>query len=329
MSMRRRCARVAFIGMWSAAASMTPGFVAAQAYPAKPVRIVIGFPPGGPVDTVARIIAPRMSDALGQQVIVDNRPGAAAIIAAELVAKAPADGYTLMLVTSSVLTVHPHLYPKMSFSPTKDYTPISIVATAPLVLAVHPSLPVRSIKDLIAMAKARPGVLNYASSGAGGAPHLAGELFKSLAKVDITHIPYKGVAPALTDVIGGQVSILFSNTVSVLPHALSGKLRALGVTTKKRAVAAPDIPTIAEAGVPEYETSTWQGLVAPAGTPQAIITRLHTEAVRVVKLDEVKDRLLRDGSEAVGNSPQEFAELMKSETVRWARIVKEAGIRAE
>lgn len=305
------------------------GFAPAQGYPAKPVRLLVGFPPGGPVDTVARIFAPKLHEGLAQPVLIDNRPGAAAIIAADLVAKAPPDGYTLGVITASVLTVHPHLYPKLPFQPMRDFAPISILATAPLVLAVHPSLPARSIKELVALAKARPGALNYASSGGGGAPHLAGELFKSMARVDIAHIPYKGIPPALTDVVSGQVSILFSNTVSVLPHVQAGKLRALGVTTSKRALAAPNVPTIAEAGLPGFETSTWQALMAPTGTPAAVLARLHAEAARAAKQEDVKERLMRDGSEAVGNAPGELAELIKSETLRWGRLVKEAGIRVE
>jgi tripartite-type tricarboxylate transporter receptor subunit TctC len=300
-----------------------------SAFPTKTVRVVVGFPPGGPVDSVGRIFASRLGVAFGQQVVVDNRPGANSILAAEFVAKSPPDGYTLLLASAGVVTVHPHLYPKLSYQPLRDFAPITILATAPLVLAAHPSLPAKTIKELIGLARARPGALNYASSGSGGAPHLAGELFKSLARVDIAHIPYKGVAPALTDVLGGQVSLLFSNTVSVLPHVQAGKVRALGVTSASRSAAAPQIPTIAESGVPGYEVTTWQGILAPAGTPNAVVMRLAAEFVRVAHSAEVKERLAREGSEAVGNSPEDFREVIRTESERWARVVREARIRAE
>lgn len=299
------------------------------AFPAKSIRVVVGFPPGGPVDAVGRVFAVHLGEVLGQQVVVDNRPGANSIIAAELVAKSPPDGYTLLLASAGVLTVHPHLYPKLSYQPLRDFAPITIFAIGPLVLAVHPSLPAKSIRDLIRLARAQPGALSYASSGSGGAPHLAAELFKSLARVDIAHIPYRGVAPAITDVLGGQVTLLFSNTVSVLPQVQAGKLRALGVTSASRSAAAPEIPTIAESGVPGYEVTTWQGILAPAGTPNAIITRLAAESVRVAHLPEVKERLAREGSEVVGNSPEEFREVIRTESERWAKVIRESHIRAE
>jgi len=299
----------------------------AQNFPVKPVRIVVGYPAGGPVDTVARIVAPRLTELLGQQVVIENRPGASGNIAGEHVSKATADGYTLLLTAASI-TSNPHLYRTVGYDALRDLAPVSLLTSSPLVMAVHPSVPVKTVKDVIAVARARPGQLQYASSGVGGAPHLAAELFKSMAKVDLMHIPYKGVAPAVTDVMGGQVPILFSNTVSVLPHVQVRRMRALGVTGEKRSAAAPEIPAIAET-LPGYEMMTWQAIMAPAATPPAAISRLNAALVSALQTPAIRDQYLRQGSEPVGSTAEELGARIKRELASWARVIKEAGIPRE
>ena len=300
----------------------------AQNYPAKPVRVVVSFPPGAGADIVARTITPRLTEAFGQQFVVDNRSGASGNLGAEVAARAVADGYTLLFTPASVASSQA-LYTKLGYNLERDLVPISIVASAPFVLVVHPSLPARTVKDLIAMAKAKPGQLLYASTGNGGSPHLAMELFKMQAKIDIVHIPYKGTPPAVTDLIAGQVSMMFANTLSVLPYVNSGRLRALGISSAKRSAAAPALPTIAESGMPGFEASTWFGMLAPAGTPKDIIARLTGELRRIVQMKSVNDALIAQGADPIGSTAEEFQSRIRADIDKWTRTIHAAGVRAE
>jgi len=313
-----------------AAATLLAGIAAicpAQSYPVKPVRIVVPWPPGGGTDIFARTIGQKMTEASRQQVIVDNRPGATGNIGAELVAKAPPDGYTLLLATITLAT-SPSIY-KLGYDPLRDLEAITLIAGVPHLLAVHPSLPAANVKALIALARSKPGQLDYASAGNGSPFHLAAELFNLLAGVKMNHIPYKGGGPAVVDTIGGQVQLTFANLLAVLPHVQGGKLRALGVTSAKRSSAAPELPTIAEGGLAGYDFSSWFGMLAPAGIPKEIVQALSTELVRILQSPDMKQRLTRDGADVVASSPGEFGAFMKSETAKWARVIKEAGIRGD
>ena len=300
----------------------------AQIYPVKTVRILIGFPPAGATDVVARTIADKLPAALGQPVIVDNRPGAASNIAAELAAKSPKDGHTLFMGTVST-SINPTLYSKLAYDPLKDFAPITQVTGTPFVFVVHPSLPARSVKEFIALARGKPGELNYGSAGAGSGAHLFVEMFASMAGLKLQHVPYKGAAPAATAILSGEIIFMFENIVTVLPLARAGKLRALGVTTATRSSAAPEIPTIAEAGVPGYDANAWFGFFAPAGTPDTVINRLNAEMVKIVKLPETRDRFLTLGAEPVGSSPAEFGAFFRNEVAKWAKVVKSSGARVD
>jgi tripartite-type tricarboxylate transporter receptor subunit TctC len=302
--------------------------VAAQSYPARPVRVIVSFPPGAGVDIVARTITPRLSETFGQQFVVDNRAGAAGNLGAEVAARAAPDGYTLLFTPASV-AVSQALYEKLGYDLVKDLEPVSMVAAAPFVLVVHPSLPVKTARELIAMAKARPGQLLYASTGNGSSPHLATELFKLQAKIDITHIPYKGTPSAVTDLISGQVSMMFANTLSVLPFVNAGRLRALAISSARRSAAAPALPTIAESGMPGYESSTWFGVMIPSGAPREIVTRLNTELRKIVQTKAVSEQLVGQGADALGTSAEEFAARIKSDIAKWAATIKAAGVRAD
>ena len=299
---------------------------AAQNYPNKPVRIVVVSTPGGSVDTLARAIAPRLSSKWNQQVLVDNRPGAGGAIAAELVAKAPPDGYTLMMGTIASLATNVSLYKSLPYDPVKDFAPITLVATQNLVLLVHPSIPSRSVKELVALAKKQPGKLTFASAGNGVGGHLSGELFKMLAQIDILHIPYKGVQPAMMDVVGGQVTMVFASIASGMAQVAGKRLYPLAVTGAQRSPAAKQLPTMVEAGIKGYESSTWYGLVAPAGTPAELINRLNAEVVAGIKSPDLNERLIREGADPVGNSPAEFAKYMQSEIDKWRKVIRAAGI---
>ena len=301
----------------------------AQSYPSRAVRLVVPFPAGGTTDLLARAMAQKLSEALGQQFVVDNRPGAGGNIGADTVAKSAPDGYTLLMGTVGTHAINPGLYPKMPYDHIKDFAPVVLVAGVPNVLVVHPAVPVRSVTELVTLAKDKPGTINFASSGAGTSIHLSGELFKSLTGAQITHVPYKGSAPALTDLIGGQVQIMFDNLPSALPHIKAGKLRAIAVTSTKRAPALPDLPTIAESGVSGFDASSWFGLLAPAGTPKDVIQRINAEANKALQSPEMKEKLLGQGAEAVGNSPEFFAEYIKAETAKWAKVVKESGAKVD
>lgn len=286
------------------------------------------FAPGGSNDIMARLIGGKLSDALGQQFVTDNRASASGIVGCDIVAKAPPDGYTL-LVMSLTFAVNPSLFRKLPFDTEKDFAPITLIASAPLLLVVHPSLPVKSVKELIAYAKANPGKLNFGSGGPGTTPHLAGEMLKLMAGVQMTHIPYKGGGPALIDLMGGQIQLMLENIPSTLPLARSGKLRALAVTGLKRSALAPDLPTIDEAALKGYEIVGWNGLFAPARTPRPIVQRLHDETVKALAQPDTKERLATLGAEGVGNSPDEFRAFVKAEIAKWARVVKQAGLKVE
>lgn len=303
-------------------------FAQAQNYPTKPIRLIVPFAPGGGTDITARAIALKLTEAWGQTVVPDNRTGANGTIGVDIAAKSAPDGYTLTMISSSH-SVNVSLYKKLPYDLIRDLSPITQATTQPYALVVHPSVPAKSVKELIALAKAKPGTLNYGSSGNGGLSHLSGALFSSLAGINITHIPYKGGAPAMTDVIAGQIQMLFSTILQSHAHIKAGRLRPLAVTTVKRSAAAPELPTMREAGVPGYEVAGWYGILAPAKTPQPIITKLNQEIVRILHTDELKDRLSADGSEPVGNTPEQFGAHIKSEVAKWSKVVKEAGIRAE
>jgi tripartite-type tricarboxylate transporter receptor subunit TctC len=301
----------------------------AQAYPTHPVRIIVAFPPGGGTDIVARIVSPRLTEMWGQQVIVENRAGASGVIGTEAAARSAPDGHTLFMATMGNVTVNQHLYPKMPVDPLRDLAPLSQVVAVHFVMVAHPSLPARNVKELIALARSKPGQINYSSSGPGGAPHLGMELFKSLAKVNLVHIPYKGSGPSFADLIGGQVSLTSDSLVQALPYIRAERLRALGVLGAKRSPLLPDVPTIAESGVPAYELTNWFGLLVPAGTPRELITRINGAVVKVLQQPEVRERLVAMGADVVGSSPEEFGRFMQAESTKWAKVVKDANIRAE
>lgn len=298
----------------------------AQAYPAKPIRVLVGFAPGGSTDTASRLIAPRLSERLGQQVIVENRPGAQGNIAAELAAKAAPDGYTVFMASASH-SINASLYPKLSFNAIRDFTAISNVTSSPFVLVVHPSVPARNTRELIALAKSKPNELSYGSGGA--TSHLAGELFNSMAGVKLVHIPYKSSGPAATDLLGGQVALMFSAPPAVLQHVASGRLRALGVTSTQRLSFIADIPTIAETGLAGYDVNSWSGLLGPAGLPKDVVARLNADIGYVMGLSEIKSRLPPLGLDAATTTAEEFAAYLRADVAKWAKVVRESGARAQ
>ncbi|MGE5525402.1 MAG: Bug family tripartite tricarboxylate transporter substrate binding protein [Rhodospirillaceae bacterium] len=305
------------------------GLAQAQGYPAKPVRMIVPFPAGGATDIVARLVAQKMTESFGQQVLVDNRGGAAGTIGSDAAAKAAPDGYTLLVGTSSTHAIAPSLYAKLPYDPVKDFTPVAGLATSTITLSAHPSVPARNVKELIALAKARPDMLSFASSGAGGVSHLVGEMFKAQAGIQMLHVPYKGDAPALADLVGGQVSLEFGTAVAFLPYIQSGKLRALAVTSLKRSPALPDVPTVSESGLKGFEALQWFGVFAPAGTPRDLVTRLNSEILRIVQTGELKERLGKLASEAMPGSPEQFAAFQKAEIAKWAKVVKTAGVKLD
>ncbi len=297
-------------------------------YPARPVRMMISYPPGGPSDLSARLVAPHLTDALGQQIIIDNRGGAGGTLAVTLLTQSTPDGYTLLMSAGGEIVIAPNLRSKLPYDPTKDIIPISRVGSSQLVLVVHPSVAAKSVKELVALAKTKPGTINFASAGSGSTAHLAGEQFKYLAGIDIVHVPYKGAGPALSDLIGGQVQMLISAYSSAFAHIKAGKLRPLGVTGLKRIASAPDLPTIAET-VPGYEVLSWYGLHAPKGTPPAVISRLHRELATIIRKPEITERLAGLGIEPEGNSPQEFLAQIKVEIAAWGKVITAAKIPKE
>ena len=324
-SLRRETARI--VGMLSLCA-VIPGTLAAG-YPDRPVRLIVPSPPGGGTDTSTRIIAPKLGEILGQQIVIDNRGGASGNIGAEAAARAAPDGYTLLAAIAS-LTSNPFVMKKVSYDLERDFAPISLTVTVPNVLVSHPALPVKNIKELIAFAKARPGQLQFASAGLGSAPHLMMELFLNLSGLKMIHVPYKGAGPALVDLVAGHVPLFAGNILNTLPHVRSGRVRAYGVTSARRSSAAPDIPTIAEGGLPGYEAVQWFGLLAPAGTPREIVARLHAAVVRALQDPAIRQRFVNDGADPMpSGSPEEFREFMRAEARKWSRVVKDAGIRPE
>ena len=303
--------------------------VAAQDYPSKSVRMIVAYPPGGGTDTVARLMAQGLTERFRQNVIVDNRGGATGNIGTELAAKSAPDGYTLLMGNVAPNAINVSLFARLPFDPVKDFAPITLVAVTPNILVVHPSLPVKTVKDLIALAKSRPGTLNYPSAGVGSSSHLAGALLDILARIKMTHVPFKGGGPAMIATISGEVQLMFATMPAAIPHVKTGKVRPVAVTTEKRSLAMPDLPTIAEAGVKGYEAATWYGLLAPAGTPRAVIDRLHDETVKILAAPESRKRLTDLGFEPVGNTPAEFAAYIRSEIAKWGKVIREAGIKAE
>ncbi len=297
-------------------------------YPSKPLRLIVPFAPGGSNDIVARIIGYKFAERLGQQVIIDNRGGASGIIGTDLAAKAPPDGYTLLMM-SLTLAVNPSLFKKLPYDTERDLLPVSLVASAPLILVVQPSLPVKSLKELIAYAKSNPGKLNFGSGGAGTTPHLAGEMLKSMAGLQMTHVPYKGGGPALADLVGGQLQLMLENIPSTLPHVKSGKLRVLALSGLTRSALVPDVPTLDEAGLKGYEIVGWNGLFLPSTTPNAIVSRLHAETVRALAATDIKERLAGIGAEGIGNTPQQFSIFLKAEIRKWAQVARDAGLKVE
>lgn len=310
------------------AAAAVCGVAHAQGYPSKPVTVVVPFSPGGATDIMARTLAERLNKRLGQPVIVENKPGAGTMIASEHVARAQPDGHTVLLAASS-LGIAPALYAKVNYDPVKDFTPISLVASVVHVLQVHPSIPVKNVAELIAWVKANPGKANYGSVGAGTSTHLESELFNTMAGVKMTHVPYKGSAPALMDLVGGNLQVMFDAWASSGPFVKDGKTRLLAVTTAQRSKLLPDVPTVAESGLPGYEAMPWLGFVAPAGTPAAAVNRFHAELMEVLKEPEVQDKFRALGLDIIGNTPQQFADFIKRDIVKWAKVVKDSGAKAD
>ena len=309
--------------------ALAGGAAAAQQYPSRPIRLVVPFAPGGSADFVARLLASRLFDTSGFQVIVDNRGGGSGMIGNELVARSAPDGHTITIGTLGPFAVNQSLFAKMPYDPVRDFAPVSLTGAASHILVAHPSVPAKSVKEMIALARTRPGQLTFASSGIGNATHLTGELFKYLAKVDMVHVPYKGGGPAMADLVGGQVAFSFASMPSALPHVRSGRLRAIAVSSGKRSPAIPELQTVAESGLPGFASEDWQGILAPAKTPAETVVRLNAELQRVLALSDVKEKLITAGFEARTSTPDAFAELMKAERVKWARVVAEAKIRAE
>jgi tripartite-type tricarboxylate transporter receptor subunit TctC len=306
-----------------------PAQALAQQYPARPIRFVLGFAPGGASDTMARVVATRLSENLGQPVVIDNRAGAGGNIAAEIVARSAPDGYTMLLGNNGILAVNVSLYPKLAFDPVKDFSPVVLIASQPNILVVHPAVTANSVKELVALAKSKAGKLNYASPGNGTTGHLAGELFKRMVDIEYAIIPFKGGGPTALALISGECQFSFATALSVQPHIKSGKLRALAVTTARRSPGFPDLPTVAEAGVPGFDAITWHGVVVPARTPQPVIARLNGEFNKLLQTADMRERLMALGSDIIGGEPKQLTEFMRVEIPRWAKVIKESGAKAD
>ena len=315
--------------LFVAAVLLSTSAAAQQAYPTRPIRFIVPYPPGGPTDLIGRTINERLGKRLGQQVIIDNRGGAATVIGAEIAARAPADGYSLLLANITTLAVNPALKSKLPYDPERDFAPVSMLAAQPYLLVVHPSVPATSVTQLVAHAKANPGKLSFASAGIGAGAHLAAEMLKYMARIDVVHVPYKGSGPAMTDLMGGQVAYMFGGISALYPHVQSGKLRALGVSTAKRSSALPEIPTIAEGGVPGYQTNTWNSLVVPRGTPAAIIQRLNREVGAILNEPEVRERFKQQGIDPDPGTPAQLSAHIKAELVRFDKLIKAIGLKPE
>jgi tripartite-type tricarboxylate transporter receptor subunit TctC len=305
------------------------GIASAQSFPVKPLRIVVAFPPGGPSDYAARVVSQKLPEFIGQPVVVDNRAGAGGALATELVARAAPDGYTLVVGNTGTLTVLPHLQAKMPYDPMRDFTPIVNLIGGPSFLLIHPSVPAKNLRELIALAKRKPGQLSFASAGVGQISHMNGELLKQLAGIDLLHVPYKGTGPTMPELIGGQVSMTFSTSVDSLQFVKAGRARALAVTGKQRLAVAPDIPTMAEAGLPGFESLNWNGIVGPAGIPRDVVNRLNREIVRVLNLPDVKEKVIAQGNFVIGDTPEQFGAFIRAESDKWARVVKQANIKVD
>ena len=301
----------------------------AQTYPVKPVRVITPFTAGSAIDTLARVVGQKLGDTWGQQVVIDNRIGANGIIGTEAAAKAPPDGYTVYLGNISTLAVNPHLYLKLPYDALRDFAPVTLAATIPVVLVVHPSLPVKSVRELIALAKAHPGQLNYASGGTGSAQHLPMEMLRVDTGINIVHVPYKGLGPAFSDVLGGQVPMMFTGVSNVVPYMKTGRLRVLAIGSPKRSATLPDVPTVAEAGVPGFDFDSWTGYLVPVGTPRELIVKLHADITRTLVAPEVRDKLVTLGFDLVGGTPEAFATLIRNDIARFGKLIKAAGIKAE
>jgi tripartite-type tricarboxylate transporter receptor subunit TctC len=319
---------ISFSWLFAVAVLLAVVIPAQAQYPVRPVRLIVPFPPGGGTDTMARVVAPKLSEFLGQQVVAENRGGAGANIGAELAAKSAPDGYTLLLVTITN-AIGASVYTKLNYDLVRDFAPITRLATTPHILVVHPSVPVKSVKEFIAFARARPGELAYSSSGSGSTAHLAGELFNSLTGVKTVHVPYKGGGPSMIALVGGEVSVCFATMPSAINYVKSGRLRGIAVTTAQRSPSTPQLPTIAETGIPGYEAGSWYGLSAPAGTPKEVIGRLHAETIKVMGLPDVKERLFNAGFEIVTSTPEQFAAFTRNEIQKWGKIVKAAGLKVD
>ncbi|MGE5465661.1 MAG: Bug family tripartite tricarboxylate transporter substrate binding protein [Methanocella sp.] len=304
-----------------------PGY--AQSFPSKPMRMVVHFPAGGPTDLVARLLGQKMSETWGQQVLVDNRPGAGGVVGVDMVVRAPPDGYTLLFATSGSMSITPAIGTKTPYNVFTDLAPVSLVVINPQILVLHPSVPANNVRELIKLAKSKPGQINYASVGVGSPQHLGGEMLKAMTGIDIVHIPYKGTAPAVTDLLAGQVSLMFNSMPSVLPHVRAARLKGIAVSTAKRSVAAPDIPTVAESGVPGFNYATWYGLFAPAATPKDIVAKLNAETVRIMNDKSVAQRLIGEGAEPAPGTPEQLAQYMRSEYEQWKKTIAAAKLKIE
>ena len=320
--------RLGILLLYAALAAIAADGLAQSGYPVKPVRVVVPSSAGGGTDIVARIIAPDLSKRLGQQVVIDNRPGAGTMIGIEVAAKSPPDGYTLLMGLST-LAINPALYQKVPYDPMRDFAPITEAVSSASIIVVHPSLPVKSVKELIAFARSLPGQINYASAGTGTYPHMTMELFLSMANLKMVHIPYKGTGPAMIDMLAGHTAVMAATILTGMPQIRAGRLRPLGITSAARSAVAPEIPTVAESGLPGFESVQWYGMLAPAKTPKEIITRLHLEVTRILQQPETRERFAGDGADPVGNTPEEFARFIQSELVKWAKVARAAGIKAE
>ncbi len=305
------------------------GAAVGQGYPAKSIRMIVPFPAGGGSDTMGRVVGQKLGERLGQQIVVENRPGAGGSIGADMVAKAAPDGYTLLLGSTSEIAQYPHVNPKIAYNPQRDFAPISLVGNVPLILVAHPSLPVKTVKELVAFAKSRPGAINFSSAGNGSTTHLAVELLVLATRIKMTHVPYKGSVPAVVDLVAGNVQVGIPTMPAALPFVNAGRLKALAVSTAKRAPAMPSVPTMQEAGVDSYDTALWTGILAPAVTPNAILLRLQSEIANIVRLPDVEEALAKQGAEPAASTPEQFSALIKSELAKWAKVVKESGVRID
>lgn len=329
MFARLPCCAVLFAGCCTlAAAQSAPSASSAAGYPTKPIRLVVASAPGGGTDFVARVLGQKVTESIGHPLVIDNRGGAGGTVGSDIVAKSPPDGYTLLMVFVN-FAIHPSLYPKLPYDPAKDFAPITTLAATPLILVVNPKVPANSIKDLIALAKAPGSRLNYAAPGVGSLGHLAGELFKTMTGTNISHVPYKGGGPSITALIGGEVQMYFSTMPAALAQVKAGRLRAIAVSSAGRAASEPNIPTIAESGVPGYDVAGWFGLLAPARTPRAVVARLNAEFVKALKTAEVRERLTHEGLQPLGSTPEAFAAMLRNDIAKWGKVVRESGIKAE